>query len=220
MKLARPDIPHPRIVLAGSPGNEEAGLIPALRQRGLHARWLPWDDPAAVDADLVIVRAVTDYRDRLDEFLGWTRRVPYLLNSPDVIAWNADQEYLGDLARAGIPTLPGHGAQTVLIFLGGEQSHALAGSSATEPDYELWDLGYAALQAAAEQVGVRRSDLLFARVDLVGDPAAVRLTGLDLIAPELGWRYLGTAMREAAQRRFALCVESALDQLGLGPLSQ
>jgi hypothetical protein len=86
MKLARPDIRHPRIVLAGSPGGDDADLVAALRKRGLHARWLSWDDPATVDADLVILRAGTDYTDRLDEFLAWTRRVPNLLNAPDIVA--------------------------------------------------------------------------------------------------------------------------------------
>ena len=37
MKLARPDIRHPRIVLAGSEGGDDAGLIAALRKLGL--RW-------------------------------------------------------------------------------------------------------------------------------------------------------------------------------------
>ena len=50
MKLARPDVFHPRIVLAGCPAlpegdGDDAGLVAALRQRGLHARWLSWDDP-------------------------------------------------------------------------------------------------------------------------------------------------------------------------------
>ena len=75
MKLARPDIRHPRIVLVGSEGGDDAGLVAALRKRGLHARWLPWDDPDTLHADLVILRASTDYGDRLDEFLAWTRRV-------------------------------------------------------------------------------------------------------------------------------------------------
>ena len=30
MKLARPDIRHPRIVLAGSPGGDDADLVAAL----------------------------------------------------------------------------------------------------------------------------------------------------------------------------------------------
>ncbi|MGH3561906.1 MAG: hypothetical protein ACRDTN_08940, partial [Mycobacterium sp.] len=41
MKLARPDIFHPRIVLAGDRRlgkGDDAGLVTALRNRGLHAR--------------------------------------------------------------------------------------------------------------------------------------------------------------------------------------
>ncbi len=110
MKLARPDVFHPRIVLAGCPklvqgDGDDAGLIAALRSRGLHARWLSWDDPAALDSDLVVLRATWDYTKRLDEFLSWTARVPNLLNSPAVVAWNTDKRYLHDLAVAGVPVL-------------------------------------------------------------------------------------------------------------------
>ena len=50
VKLARPDVFHPRIVLAGCPAlvegdGDDAELVAALRKRGLHARWLSWDDP-------------------------------------------------------------------------------------------------------------------------------------------------------------------------------
>ncbi len=53
MKLARPDIRHPRIVLAGCPAlpegdGDDAELVDVLRQRGLAARWLSWDDPQAL----------------------------------------------------------------------------------------------------------------------------------------------------------------------------
>ena len=70
MKLARPDVFHPRIVLAGSPQHtrgdgDDAGLIAALRQRGLHARWLSWDDPDTCLADLVILRGTHDDAGRL-----------------------------------------------------------------------------------------------------------------------------------------------------------
>ena len=37
--------------------------------------------------------------------------------------------------------------------------------------------------------------------------------------PSLGWRQLDKAVRTRQQREFALGVESALDRLGLGPLS-
>ena len=67
---------------------------PPCAQRGLHARWLSWDDPETLRADLVILRATWDYIDRLDEFLDWTSAVANLLNAPDVVAWNTDKRYL------------------------------------------------------------------------------------------------------------------------------
>jgi hypothetical protein len=228
MKLARPDIRHPRIVLAdsqGSGGGDDAGLVAALRKRGLHARWKSWDDPETLRADLVILRATTDHADRLTEFLAWTKRVPNLLNAPDVVAWNTNPRYLRDLRRAGVATRGSRSiasaSTTALVFLGGTQSHAFAAPTASpvEVDFELWDVGHAALHAAANQVGIAADELLYARADVIGGPGDARLVALDLVSPQLGWRLLDDAARDHAQRLFALCVESALDRLGLGPLS-
>jgi hypothetical protein len=308
MKLARPDVFHPRIVLAGCPklidgDGDDDGLIEALGARGLAARWLSWDNPATLDADLVILRATWDYIERLDEFLTWTTTVPNLLNGPSIVAWNTDKRYLHDLAVAGVPVIdseffapdqlvhlpsgevvvkPAVGAgsvgaqrftdhraarlhaatlqeagstvlvqpydprvgagETALVFLAGEQSHAFtkgpllpapgqrpvfdaSGTFAEEslqpadPDVEMWDVGYAALAAAAGYLGVSASEFLYARVDLIGDRDDPRLLELELVEPSLGWRQLDTTNRERAQRRFALGVESALERLGLGPLS-
>lgn len=280
MKLARPDVFHPRIVLAGCPqriagDGDDAGLVSALRHRGLHARWLSWDDPEAQRADLVILRAPRDYAGRLDEFLAWTTGVTNLLNAPAVVAWNADRRYLGDLAGRGVPTvagdvfapgerirLPHNGStfvspavgtgtrrcndrsaaaeyitelhtagqsvwvqpgdpapETVLIFLGGAPSHAFTQRSRSlvqaEPDFEIWDVGTAALAAAAAEVGVDANELLYARAHLLG----ARLLELQLVDPSLGWRRLEAGTRDLAQREFALAVESACERLGLGPFS-
>jgi hypothetical protein len=275
MKLARPDVFHPRIVLAGCPRHvsgdgDDAGLVAALRHRGLHARWLSWDDPDIGGAHLVILRATHDYADRLDEFLAWTTGVANLLNPPSVVAWNADRRYLADLAGRGVPTVPGEvvapgervrlprrgdvfvgptvgtgtrqfsdrsaaqayidayiaeaeqsvfvqpagsAAETVLVFLGGKPSHAFAGTGLrpAEPDFELWDVGAAALAAAAPDP----TELLYARAHLSG----ARLVELQLVDPSLGWRRLDADARSLAQREFALAVESALERLGLGPFS-
>ena len=225
MKLARPNIPHPRIVLAGSQSGDDAGLVAALRARGQHARWLPWDDPATLDADVVILRTDTDYADRLDEFLAWAKRVPNLLNAPDVVAWNAGRHYLRDLRDAGVPTRGRRPAaavaRTALMFLGGVQSHALSTSAEApvEADFELWDVGQAALHAVADHLGIGVEELLYARVDVIGGPGDAEVVDLNLVAPSLGWRQLDDAARDDGQRQFALCVESALDRLGLGPLS-
>ena len=308
MKLARPDVFHPRIVLAGCPAlpegdGDDDGLVGALRKRGLHARWLSWDDPGALDADLVILRATWDYIDRLDEFLAWTTRVPNLLNAPAVVAWNTDKRYLADLAEAGVPTVPSRffapgelvtlprgevvvkpavgagsvGAQrfsdakaarkhaaelqadgrsvlvqpydprvedgeTALVFLHGQQSHAFtkgpilpppgqrpvfdesgtyAEESLTpaEPDFELWDVGHAALAAAAAHLGIGIDEFLYARVDVLGGLGDVQVLELELVEPSLGWRQLDATTRGRQQREFALGVETALERLGLGPLS-
>ena len=226
MKLARPDIRHPRIVLVGSQDGDDAGLVAALRKRGLHARWLSWDDPDTLRADLVILRTITDYGDRLEEFLTWTKRASNLLNGADVVAWNAGQRYLRDLRHAGVPVrnrrATAVAVRTALVYLGGTQSHAFdtAAASPVEADFELWDLGQAALQAVADQLNIGAHELLYARADVVGGPGHAELVGLDLVAPSLGWRLLDDAARDDGQRQFALCVESALDRLGLGPLSQ
>jgi hypothetical protein len=266
MKLARPDIRHPRIVLAGSQhaeSGDDAGLVAALRKRGLHARWMSWDDPDTLRADLVILRATTEYADQLDEFLAWTRRVPNLLNAPDVVAWNTDRRYLHDLRDAGVPTRGSRSSpsadQTALVFLGGAQSHAFVmpgaapagsdcpappqavarpasspagsdcpappqavarpASSPVEADFELWELGQVALLAAAGHLDIGADELLYARAEVIGGPGNAQLAALDLVAPSLDWRSLDDAARDHGQRQFALCVESALDRLGLGPLS-
>jgi hypothetical protein len=307
VKLARPDVRHPRIVLAGCSAlvegdGDDAGLIAALRARGLHARWLSWDDPATLDADLVIPRATWDYTERLDEFLAWTRRVSNLVNAPAVVAWNTDKRYLADLSAAGVPTVPstffapgervhipaeevvvkpaigagsvgarrftdadqarehaqalqadGHSAlvqpydpriangETALVFLAGRQSHAFnkgpllpppgelavldeSGTYAEEtlqpadPDFELWDLGHAALTAAAARLRIDVTELLYARVDVIGGLENPRLLELELVEPSLGWRQLDETARATQQREFAIGVESALDRLGLGAL--
>lgn len=264
---------------------------------------MSWDDPATMDADLVILRATWDYTERLDDFLSWTTRVPNLLNAPNVVAWNSDKRYLEDLSVAGVPTVPSQffapdqevrlpageivvkpavgagsvGAQrftdaddarshaealqgtgrtvlvqpydariedgeTALVFLNGAQSHAFtkgpllpppggkpamdeSGTFAeeslqpAEPDFELWDVGHAALAAAATAVGVDPGEFLYARVDVIGGLDDPRLLELELVEPSLGWRQLGESERDLAQREFALGVESALDRLGLGPFS-
>lgn len=111
MKLARPDVFHPRIVFASCPAlpegdSDDDGLVTALRNRGLHVQWKSWDDPATLAADLVILRAAWDYADRLDEFLAWSRRVRHLLNPPELVTWSTDKHYLLDLHADGVPIVP------------------------------------------------------------------------------------------------------------------
>jgi glutathione synthase/RimK-type ligase-like ATP-grasp enzyme len=150
----------PVVLLAtwsGMPEGEEwAGtqhLLPAMAERGLDARWQVWDDP---DVDwsqgLVAVRSTWDYERRREEFLAWTRSLPWLLNSATVFEWNTDKAYLTRLADVGVPVVPtvavdgheellpavtGFGPAVVKprVGAGGRGVVVLDGSSDTEPDF-------------------------------------------------------------------------------------
>ena len=140
IKLARPDLFHPKIVLAGCPkliegDGDDAGLVSALAARGLNARWLSWDDPATLTADLVILRATWDYIERLDEFLAWSTKVRNLLNSPAVVAWNTDKHYLHDLAVAGVPVVESE------FFEPGQDVHLPAGEVVVKPAIGMGSIG-------------------------------------------------------------------------------
>lgn len=226
MKLARPDVFHPRIVFAGSPDDgDDAGLVAALRQRGLHAVWRCWNDPQTLRADLVILRDIPDDGGSRDEFFDWTTRVANLRNGADVVAWNAAQRYLRDLGGAGVPVVAAaeqaraEPTATALVFLGGAASHAFTTTGKAEPPAERWEIGRAAVGAAAARLGIDAAELLYARADVTGYGDGVRLAALDLMAPSLGWTHLDAGTRVSQQRQFARCVESALERLGLGPLS-
>ncbi len=88
-------------------------LAAALREASMDFRIVDWDD-AAVDwaqFGLAVLRSTWDYTMRLPEFLAWAERVSAatrLLNPLDVVRWNTDKHYLGDLARAGVPTVSSH----------------------------------------------------------------------------------------------------------------
>ncbi|GAA1629127.1 ATP-grasp domain-containing protein [Actinoplanes couchii] len=83
-------------------------LRDALRQRGVVADAVRWDDPVAEWAayDLVVLRSPWDYPGRREEFVTWARSVPRLANPADIVVWNTDKRYLGELAEAGVPIIP------------------------------------------------------------------------------------------------------------------
>ena len=86
-------------------------LIRALGDRGIIADIVDWDN-ASVDWSMyssAIVRSPWDYHRRYSEFVEWLRKVStqtVLHNSADVIEWNTDKVYLGELEAAGIPIIP------------------------------------------------------------------------------------------------------------------
>ena len=83
-------------------------LLEPLRALGIETVAAVWDDPAVDWAtfDLAVVRSTWDYPARRSEFLDWTRTVPRLANPADVIAWNTDKRYLGELSAQGVSVVP------------------------------------------------------------------------------------------------------------------
>ncbi|MFG2883217.1 RimK family alpha-L-glutamate ligase [Streptomyces sp. NPDC048297] len=108
----------PRIALATyDPGTEPGKdadlpvLVRALREAGAEAEARHWDDPGADwgGYDLVLIRSTWDYSWRAAEFGAWVDRVgavTRLANPAAVVRWNTDKRYLGELAAAGVPTVP------------------------------------------------------------------------------------------------------------------
>lgn len=78
---------------------DDPGLLDELRSRGVDAVPAVWDetDTDWGAFDLVVIRSTWDYAPRRDEFVQWALRVPRLLNSPEVVAWNTDKRYLAEL---------------------------------------------------------------------------------------------------------------------------
>jgi glutathione synthase/RimK-type ligase-like ATP-grasp enzyme len=90
---------------------DEPPALAALAATGVRVDVVAWDDPAVRwDAyDRVALRSTWDYPQRLDEFLGWLaaiERVTAVLNPVPLVRWNLDKHYLGELAAAGVPTIP------------------------------------------------------------------------------------------------------------------
>ncbi|MGD1217542.1 hypothetical protein AB9Q10_03830 [Streptomyces krungchingensis] len=86
-------------------------LRAALEEAGAEAAVVHWDDSAVDWAafDLVVIRSTWDYSRRLAEFVAWVERcakVTRLANPADVVRWNSDKRYVGDLAAAGVPVVP------------------------------------------------------------------------------------------------------------------
>lgn len=84
--------------------------IPALNARGVEVETIPWR--AGVDwsaYDLVIVRSPWDYQKTPDAFLEALARIDAatrLANPLDVMRWNIDKRYLGELEARGVRIVP------------------------------------------------------------------------------------------------------------------
>ncbi len=97
------------VTTAGHPelDDESQPLADALRMRGARPKIVHWDDPAVdwEEFDLAVILAAWDHTDRIEDFLAWAKRVPRLVNPPNVLRWNIDKHYLQSLAEHGLPVI-------------------------------------------------------------------------------------------------------------------
>lgn len=96
-----PDVPEDR---------DLATLVRALKDAGAEASAEVWDDGGVDWAafDLAVIRSTWDYSWRSAEFTAWAERcgsLTRLANPADVVRWNTDKRYLGELAAAGVPVV-------------------------------------------------------------------------------------------------------------------
>lgn len=96
-----------------TPTDDDLLLIDALSGVA-QVEAVPWDAPDAIDqlvgVDAAVIRSTWNYTEALPAFLEFVDSVrgtaTRLLNPAEVVRWNCDKHYLGELERLGVATLP------------------------------------------------------------------------------------------------------------------
>jgi glutathione synthase/RimK-type ligase-like ATP-grasp enzyme len=88
---------------------EDRALAACLRDKfGQHVEVRVWSEPHRWDAarDMVVIRSVWDYQQRLGEFLSWLDELERggvaVWNPVPVLRWNSDKRYLREMAERGV----------------------------------------------------------------------------------------------------------------------
>ncbi|WP_210574085.1 RimK family alpha-L-glutamate ligase [Streptomyces sp. GESEQ-4] len=183
-------------------------LLRALREAGAEAEAVYWDDTEADWAayDLAVIRSTWDYSWRADEFLAWTQKcatLTRLANPAEVVRWNADKRYLGDLAGAGVPVV--------------STSYIAPGEPASLPDTHEYVLKpttgagsrYAARYTADDHDTAVRH---LARMHDEGLTAMVQpyMRGID-VSGERALQFFGGGLLHASRKRAVLTPGTAYD---------
>ncbi len=83
----------------------------ALEAQGLSTARVSWDDKSFdwSQTKTVLFRTIWDYFERYDEFELWLKRInklTHMINPMELVGWNIDKHYLGDLQRWGVNIVP------------------------------------------------------------------------------------------------------------------
>ncbi|OEK03607.1 hypothetical protein BFP97_19715 [Roseivirga sp. 4D4] len=104
--------------------DEDRLVMEALQAKGYRVSRKSWSDPEFdwSNTKAIIFRTTWDYFDRFEEWKSWlahTSKLTQMINSYELIEWNMDKHYLGDLEKQGINIPP-----TRYIEIGEETSLA------------------------------------------------------------------------------------------------
>jgi glutathione synthase/RimK-type ligase-like ATP-grasp enzyme len=92
--------------------SDDALAYAPLRTLGWHVEAVPWRRPVAdwSSFDAVIIRSTWDYQHAPQAFLSVLGQIQrsgaHLENALDLVKWNVNKTYLGDLERRGVPIVP------------------------------------------------------------------------------------------------------------------
>ena len=172
-------------------------LLAAFHARRLAVEVVDWDDGQADWSryTLALLRSTWDYTTRLPEFLAWLGRAASLTrlhNPPEVVRWNVDKHYLGELGRLDLAVVPsrfvepGQPAPAALReFLERHPEHELVvkpavGAGSRDAQRYGRDEGAAIIAHLERLLAAQRSVLLqpyLERVDEQGETALIYFDG-------------------------------------------
>lgn len=97
---------------SGNGFNEVGDLLPLLKSLGINITAEVWDDPNLNwnDYNVALLKTPWDYHEKYEQFRKWLDMLKAknvrLLNDFDIVRWNMDKHYLGEMAALGLNTIP------------------------------------------------------------------------------------------------------------------
>ena len=195
--------------------HEETLVADALERAGLTTARVAWSSPDfdASSSRAALFRSTWDYFHRYAEFQAWLDRVEpvtRLVNAAPLVRWNSDKHYLRDLEQRGVRVVPTRyfeAGSRASVVIGGRFTHAVrkvarAGDFRVQDDH--WgtahpcdatpdEVAFAERVAAAAPVPPT-----YARVDFIRTDEGPMLMELELIEPELFFRFEPAAATKLA----------------------